>query len=114
MTTFFKNSEIPIEKVKEGMSRQIMGYQSNLMVVKVCFENGVTADLHKHPHQQVAYIDEGKFDVEVGGAKVILEKGDSFVVPSQVLHGVVCLEKGIIIDTFSPKRADFLKQELQA
>jgi hypothetical protein len=35
-------------------------------------------------------------------------------VPSQVLHGVVCLEKGIIIDTFSPKRADFLKQELQA
>ncbi len=109
MRFFFKNSEIPVEKIKEGMTRQIMGYESNLMVVRVCFEKGVMAEQHQHPHQQIAYIDQGKFEVQIDGNKKLLKNGDSFVVPSHILHGVLCLEKGIIIDTFSPRRDDFLQ-----
>jgi len=109
MKTYFKNSEIPIEKMTEGISRQIMGYDTNLMVVKVFFEKGAIAGLHKHPHQQIGYIEKGKFEFEIGDKKMILEKGDSFIASSNIMHGAKCLEQGIIIDTFSPKRDDFLQ-----
>ena len=109
MKTLIKNSEIPVEKMAEGITRQILGYDSNLMVVKVFFEKGAIADLHKHPHQQIGYIETGKFEFEIGEKKETLEKGDSFIAPSNIKHGAKCLEQGIIIDTFSPKRDDFLK-----
>ena len=108
MKTHIKKSEIPTERMTEGITRQIMGYDSNLMVVKVYFVTGAIADRHKHPHQQIGYIEKGKFEVEIGKKIEVLEAGDSFVAPSNVLHGVVCLKQGTIIDTFSPKRDDFL------
>ncbi len=109
MKTHIKKSEIPTERMTEGITRQIMGYDSNLMVVKVYFVTGAIADRHKHPHQQIGYIEKGKFEVEIGKKIEVLEAGDSFVAPSNVLHGVVCLKQGTIIDTFSPKRDDFLQ-----
>jgi quercetin dioxygenase-like cupin family protein len=41
--------------------------------------------------------------------KSALEAGDGYYVAPDELHGCVCLEAGILIDTFSPMRADFLK-----
>jgi quercetin dioxygenase-like cupin family protein len=57
----------------------------------------------------VTHIAEGKFEVTIDDEKKILEKGDSFYIPSNVMHGVVCLESGLLIDVFSPVREDFLK-----
>ncbi len=65
MKTHIKNSEIPTERMTEGITRQIMGYDSNLMVVKVFFVTGAIADRHKHPHQQIGYIEKGRFEVEL-------------------------------------------------
>ena len=106
---FIKNSEIPLEQVAPGMTRQIMGYDSDLMLVRVFFEKGGIGAKHAHHHQQVTYVESGTFEVEIGGKKEILYEGDAFVIPSNVEHGAVCLEKGVLIDTFSPQREDFLK-----
>jgi quercetin dioxygenase-like cupin family protein len=51
----------------------------------------------------------GKFEVMINGEKKILEAGDGFYIEPDVPHGAVCLEEGILIDTFSPMRQDFLK-----
>jgi quercetin dioxygenase-like cupin family protein len=45
----------------------------------------------------------------INGEKKILEAGDGFYIEPDVPHGAVCLEEGILIDTFSPMRQDFLK-----
>jgi quercetin dioxygenase-like cupin family protein len=37
----------------------------------------------------------------------VLKAGDVFHVPSNVIHGAVCLEKGVLVDVFSPMREDF-------
>lgn len=108
MKTHIRSNEIPQENVAPGMVRQIMGYDTNLMLVKVDFEKGGVGAVHKHPHQQVSYVVAGKFEVEIDGKKEILEAGDAFVVPSDALHGAVCLEAGTLIDTFSPMRDDFI------
>ena len=110
MKTHIRNSEVPVEEVNKGLKRQILGYDTDLMLVRVQFDKNVVAHKHKHPHQQVTYVESGAFDVEVGDKKEILKKGDCFIIPSEVMHGVKCLEAGVLIDTFSLAREDFLKK----
>lgn len=92
-----------------GIKRQIMGYDGQLMMVKVVFEEGAVGTMHEHYHSQATYVVSGKFELTIGEEKRILEAGDGYYVAPDVLHGCVCLEAGILIDTFSPMRADFLK-----
>lgn len=109
MKTHIRKSEVEIEEIKPGMNRQIMGYDSDLMLVRAHFDAGVVADQHKHHHQQVSYVERGKFEVEIDGKKETLTAGDCFVIPANRMHGAKCLEEGSLIDTFSPRREDFLK-----
>jgi len=104
-----KDSDIAWEKADEGIKRKIMGYQPNLMLVKVHFDRGAIGYKHTHSHEQVSYVISGKFEVDIDGKKQVLQAGDAFVIPANVEHGAVCLEEGVLIDTFSPMREDFLK-----
>lgn len=103
-----KSKDIPLENPDPGVTRQILGHESDLMLVKVYFEKGAVGSVHKHPHQQVTYIESGSFEVEIDGKKKVLEAGDSFIIPSNIPHGVVCLKEGVLIDAFSPRREEFL------
>ena len=105
---FIEGSKMPLEQVAEGVSRKILCYDKNLMMVRVEFEKGAIGALHKHPHIQMTNIESGSFEVEINGEKRILNAGDVFYVHSNLLHGVVCLEKGVLIDVFNPMREDFI------
>ena len=91
-----------------GVRRQILGYGPDLMLVRVEFEKGSVGALHRHPHRQATYVVAGRFEVTVGGETRVLEAGDSFFAQGEVEHGVVALEGGTLVDTFTPARADFL------
>ncbi len=106
---FLSAKSIETEIVGQGVSRQILGYNSDIMLVKVMFEKGSIGDAHSHPHTQSSYIESGRFEITIDGKTQTLEKGDGFFVPENKVHGVTCLEAGTIIDCFSPMREDFLK-----
>jgi len=108
-TIHVKSSDIPVEHVQEGIDRQIMGYTKDLMLVRVEFKKGAEGYVHNHPHEQVTYVESGSFEVNLGGEKKILTAGDAFVMESDIEHGAICLEDGVLIDTFSPMREDFLE-----
>ncbi len=91
-----------------GVQRQIMGYDGQLMLVKVKFETGAVGTPHTHYHSQASLVMSGKFEVTIGDEKMILSAGDGYYVEPDQLHGCVCLEAGVLIDTFSPMRQDFL------
>lgn len=80
------------------------------MLVKVRFEKGAIGYVHEHYHSQSTYVVSGKFEVMINGEKKVLEGGDGFYIEPDAPHGAVCLESGILIDVFSPVRADFLKK----
>jgi len=103
-----RHNQVPLETVQPGLTRQIMGHTKNLMLVRVFFEQGAIGYKHAHPHEQVTYVEKGTFEVEIEGKKEILVAGDAFVVEPELEHGAVCLEDGILIDTFSLRRDDFL------
>ena len=76
------------------------------MLVAFSFDEGAIGALHSHPHTQVSYVAEGTFDVTVDGMTTTLGQGSSFIVAPNLVHGVVALEKGLLIDTLhaAPRR----------
>jgi quercetin dioxygenase-like cupin family protein len=78
------------------------------MMVEFAFDEGGVGAPHSHPHVQASYVAEGRFEVTIGEEMTVLSAGDSFIVPSNTVHGVKALEAGRLIDSFTPKRADFL------
>jgi len=107
---FIIGDEIEWEVVGDKIKRKILGFDSSLMLVNVHFEKGGIGALHEHYHSQITYIESGLFEVTIGDEVKTLKAGDSFYVSPHVLHGVVCLETGILIDVFSPIREDFMKK----
>jgi quercetin dioxygenase-like cupin family protein len=105
---FIQNDEVPWEITAPGIKRKIMSYDERLMVVKVQFEKGAVGTLHRHHHTQITHVESGSFEVEIGGGKKVLNSGDAFYIPPNVLHGAVCLTPGVLIDIFSPMREDFI------
>lgn len=106
---FIKGDEIEWEVVGEGIKRKILAYDDRVMLVNVHFEKGGIGVLHEHYHTQVTYISSGKFDVTINGVTQTLKEGDSFYIPPHAIHGVVCLESGLLTDVFSPIREDFMQ-----
>lgn len=106
---FITEESVKWEEVGVGVFRQIMGYDEQLMQVKVRFEPGRVAPEHAHIHSQTTYVVSGVFEFTVGGEKRIVKPGDGIYMPPNVKHGVVCIEEGILLDSFSPCRKDFLK-----
>ena len=106
---FFIDKNNNWENLAEGVRRKIVGYDQNLMLIRVKFSTASTVPFHQHPHVQCSVIESGKFEVIIGNAAMILGKGDGFFVPSGIEHKVNCLLEGIIIDSFNPAREDFIK-----
>ena len=106
--TFQVENELKWVDASPGVQRQIMGYDRQLMMVKVKFEKGAIGTPHTHYHSQTSLVVSGKFEVTIAGETKVLSTGDGYYVAPDQLHGCVCLEAGVLIDTFSPMRQDFL------
>jgi len=105
-----KSKGIPFQELKPGVSRRILGYIDQLMLVEMRFKKGTIGEPHGHPHAQTGYVLKGSFEVQMGEKKEILREGDCYLVEPHVIHGVVCLEDDSrLLDVFTPKRDDFLK-----
>ncbi|MCF8381691.1 MAG: cupin domain-containing protein [Bacteroidales bacterium] len=94
-----------------GVSRKFLGWDNQIMMVKVKFEKGAEGKAHQHFHTQATYCVEGKFEFTIGKEKKIVKAGDGVYIPPNIMHGAICLEEGILIDVFSPVREDFLSGE---
>lgn len=102
------NAEIDGQKGGEGVVRRVLAYTDEVMTVENRFEKGAVGALHHHPHTQITYVVSGKFEFTIGGEKRIVTAGDTMLKKDGIEHGCVCLEKGILLDIFSPMREDFV------
>jgi unsaturated pyranuronate lyase len=107
-SAFVTTADAPWVETGPGMRRQILGHGSDVMMVRVDFEDNAFGPLHHHPHRQVTWVAAGCFEVSVGGEKRTLRTGDSFFAAKDVEHSVLALEAGTLIDVFTPAREDFL------
>ncbi len=105
---FFYKEDCEIVQIDRTSKRQVLAHDRNLMIVKWSFEAGSMSPVHTHPHTQIAYILNGKFEFIVKESTRIVKTGDSILLEPNVPHGLNCLENGEILDVFTPERKDFL------
>lgn len=101
-------SRFPVVKADPGVTRQVLADHPDLMLVAFRFSENAEGKLHNHPHVQSTFVKSGRFRFSVDGNETEVGPGDSFVIPGDVVHGCVCLEPGTLIDSFTPRRDDFL------
>ncbi len=105
---YLVSSEMEWEELGGGVSRKILGYDNQIMMVHVKFEKGAVGSPHHHFHTQTTFCAAGKFEFEIDGEKQIVQAGDGVYIQPNLVHSAVCLEEGMLIDVFSPVREDFL------
>lgn len=102
-------TDFPVVQAGENVTRQVLADHADLMVVAFGFNAaGAEGALHNHPHVQSTFVESGRFRFSVDGVETEVGPGDSFVIPSNAVHGCVCLEPGRLVDCFTPRRDDFL------
>jgi quercetin dioxygenase-like cupin family protein len=92
----------------DGSSRRVMLELPGLMLVEFTFEAGGVGALHSHPHLQTSYVAEGTFEVTVDGVTETIGAGGAYIVPAGLVHGVKALTAGKLVDSFTPRRDDFI------
>lgn len=106
---FVFNEQIAIEDLGNGVKRKVLAHGGGMMAVEVHFEKDAVGPLHHHPHEQLTYVLSGVFEFTIGDEVHTVKAGDTLYKKPDIVHGCVCLEPGVLLDTFTPQRQDFLK-----
>ncbi len=68
---------------------------------------GASLPAHSHPHEQIASIIEGEFELAVDGTPHLLKSNNVFIIPSNTAHSGKAITDCKIVDSFYPVREDY-------
>ena len=105
---FFERNDQSALPLGGGLTRRVLAQNEEMMAVEVTFEKGTIGAIHTHPHTQITYVLRGRFEATIGNEVKIISEGDTYLTIPNLPHGVVCLEEGVLLDIFTPRREDFL------
>ncbi len=97
-----------LEDLGDGVSRKILAHSDNMMSEEVHFEDGAIGAMHKHQHEQLTYVLSGEFEFTIGDETKVVKAGDTMYKKPNIMHGCRCLKSGVLIDTFTTMRQDFM------
>ncbi|RMH69412.1 MAG: cupin domain-containing protein [Gemmatimonadetes bacterium] len=69
--------------------------------------DGAPLPEHQHPHQQVAHVLAGRYELTIDGETQILEPGQVAVIPGDVPHSGRALTACQLLDVFYPVREEY-------
>lgn len=68
---------------------------------------GAVLPEHHHPHEQIANVLEGQFELTIDGVSKVYEPGTVAVIPPDAIHSGKALTNCRILDIFAPVREDY-------
>lgn len=68
---------------------------------------GAALKEHSHPHEQVAHVLEGEFELTLDGEPIRFKPGQVIVIPSNVPHSGLAITDCTLLDVFYPVREDY-------
>jgi quercetin dioxygenase-like cupin family protein len=107
MAPFTKLTSLPQRAILDGSIRGHYAHLPGVTVGEVHLDAGTNVPMHAHPHEQVTYVIEGRFEFTVGDETTVLEPGMVALIPGGALHGGKTLTTCRVIDVFSPARDDY-------
>ena len=116
METFKSLREIAPQRIWEGvLARVVEGATMSFALVELA-PDSVVAE-HQHHNEQMGIVLQGSMTFTIGGEPRLLHIGDTYNIPRGVPHHAVTGPDGaVVVDVFSPVRADwarFPKEALQ-
>jgi quercetin dioxygenase-like cupin family protein len=99
--------EVDVLAPEDGLSRQVLAFNRNLMLVRHLMDQGWVGARHSHPHEQLVYVVRGHLQFTGGDITFDARTGDSFIVPGGVEHQARALEESEVLDVFHPFREDY-------
>jgi quercetin dioxygenase-like cupin family protein len=97
---------IPVREIFKGI-RGRYWHGDHMTAGDVLLDAETDIPIHKHPHEQLTYLLEGRMEFIVGDEKHLMEPGDIAIIPGGVLHGGRTVTRCRVIDTFAPARDDY-------
>ncbi|MDH4048224.1 MAG: cupin domain-containing protein [Gammaproteobacteria bacterium] len=104
--------DVELETVNPHMQRRIVTGE-RLTVARIYFKDGFLVPLHSHEHEQVTQVISGSMRFRIGANRertVKLGPGDVIVIPSNVPHEALSIGDVEEMDTWSPRRDDWLNK----
>jgi quercetin dioxygenase-like cupin family protein len=105
--TFEHIDQIEAKELAPGCWAKLI-HTENMTVAHWHLEAGAEIPSHSHPHEQVANVIEGEFELTVDSTMQVMRPGNIAVVPPDAVHYGKALTACYIIDVFYPVREDYL------
>jgi quercetin dioxygenase-like cupin family protein len=103
---FINLSELEEKELIPGYHVRFVHTQS-MTLAYWAVDAGAALPTHSHPHEQVANVIEGEFELTVAGEAKIMKPGQVAVIPGNVPHSGRAISTSKLIDVFYPVREDY-------
>jgi quercetin dioxygenase-like cupin family protein len=98
----------PVEQLSPTIGRQVL-HTDRVTLARVLLAEGALVPEHRHEHEQIATLLEGRLRFVVDGEEREIGPGESVVLPANVPHLVEALEESVVLDLFAPVRDDWVR-----
>ena len=103
-----KWGSIPAEQLNANVTRQVI-HAANITAARMHLLQGATVPEHRHPSEQIAFLERGKLRFTLDGEVCLLEAGEILEIPPNVPHSVEVVEESVVVDVFAPVREDWIR-----
>jgi quercetin dioxygenase-like cupin family protein len=111
---FINPADAPSLTQMPGLKTTILTglHGEKMMMVLNATLPGHTVPMHSHPHEQIGMVYAGKAKLQIGDEERVVQKGDFYCIPADVLHSDTCIgdEAFVMLDIFCPVREDFIEK----
>ncbi|HXE90170.1 MAG TPA: cupin domain-containing protein [Terriglobales bacterium] len=101
-------SDIKPEALSPLLERQFVTTQ-NVTLARFRLRKGVVIPEHSHVNEQLTSVLEGALKLIFPGREVVVRAGEVACIPPHLPHAAEAMEDTIVLDVFSPPRADWLQ-----
>ncbi len=103
---FLSLKDIEEKEIVPGYRAKFV-HSENMSLAYWDIDSSAVMPEHSHPHEQIANVLEGRFEITVDGELRVLEPGMVAVIPGGVPHSGVALTPCRLLDAFHPAREDY-------
>lgn len=102
-----KIADIQKKTLFQGFEARVI-HTKEASIAYVDIAEGSELPVHSHHNEQTLNLIQGEMELVVNGERMILNSGESVILPSNVEHGGKAITKCTVQDIFVPRREDWI------
>ena len=103
-------ASIKSETLSPSVERQYISTEQ-MTIARFRLKKGIVVPTHQHPNEQVANTLKGALKFTLAGKEVIVRAGETLLIPPNLPHSAEVMEDSVVLDVFTPPRADWHEQK---